>query len=159
MVLGFPDTYEIGISNQAIQILYHLARGAAGVGVERAYLPWVDAIDAMRRAGVPLLTLETWTPGGRGRPARHHAAARVPLHQRARDARPGRHPAARGGARRRSIPWCSSGARPAPTSCRSSRFVDAVAVGDGEELFPEILRGAGRGAGAPACRARRPSGG
>ena len=61
---AFPDTYEIGISNQAIQILYHLARGREGVGVERAYLPWVDAIDEMRRRGVPLLTLETWTPGG-----------------------------------------------------------------------------------------------
>ncbi len=62
VVLGFPDTYEIAISNQAIQILYHVARGVAGVGVERAYLPWVDAIDGMRRAGVPLLTLESWTP-------------------------------------------------------------------------------------------------
>ena len=35
---------------------------ARGVGVERAYLPWVDAIAAMRRPSVPLLTLETWTP-------------------------------------------------------------------------------------------------
>ena len=49
MVLGFPDTYEIGISNQALQILYHLARRQPGVGVERAYLPWVDVIAGMRR--------------------------------------------------------------------------------------------------------------
>ncbi len=62
VVLGFPDTYEIGISNQALQILYHLAGCAEGVAVERVYLPWVDAIGAMRRESVPLLTLETWSP-------------------------------------------------------------------------------------------------
>ncbi len=62
VVLGFPDTYEIGISNQAIQILYHLAREMEGIAVERTYLPWIDAITEMRRQGVPLLTLETWSP-------------------------------------------------------------------------------------------------
>ncbi len=41
VVVAFPEAYEIGISNQAIQILYHLARETAGVGVERCYLPWV----------------------------------------------------------------------------------------------------------------------
>ncbi|HEY5530313.1 MAG TPA: TIGR03960 family B12-binding radical SAM protein, partial [Thermoleophilia bacterium] len=61
LVLGFPDTYEIGISNQAIQVLYHVARGVPGVGVERTYLPWVDVIAEMRKDSVPLLTLETWS--------------------------------------------------------------------------------------------------
>ena len=62
VVLGFPDTYEIGISNQAIQILYHLAQQVDGVAVERTYLPWVDVIAEMRRERLPLLTVETWSP-------------------------------------------------------------------------------------------------
>ena len=46
-------------------------------------------------------------------------------------------------------------ARPAPTSLPISRFVDAVAVGDGEELFPEILRRCWR-RDAAERRGRRP---
>ena len=138
VVLGFPDTYEIAISNQAVQILYHLARRAEGVGVERAYLPWVDAISAMREAGVPLLTLETWTPvvgahllGVTLQHEFHYTSllemldlAGIPLRaeERSED-----HPLVLIGG-----PACANFAP-------ISRFVDAVAVGDGEEVFPEIL--------------------
>jgi radical SAM-linked protein len=138
VVLGFPDTYEIAISNQAVQILYHLARRTEGVGVERAYLPWVDAITAMREAGVPLLTLETWTPVAEahllGVTLQHEFhytnllemldLAGMPLHAEERSEE---HPLVLVGG-----PACANFAP-------ISRFVDAVAVGDGEEVFPEIL--------------------
>ena len=61
VVVAFPEAYEIGISNQAIQILYHLARETAGVGVERCYLPWVEAISLMRAEGL-ICDTETWSP-------------------------------------------------------------------------------------------------
>jgi radical SAM-linked protein len=138
VVLGFPDTYEIAISNQAVQILYHLARRTEGVAVERAYLPWVDAITAMRLAEVPLLTLETWTPvaeahllGVTLQHEFHYTSllemldlAGVPLHA---DERSEEYPLVLVGG-----PACANFAP-------IERFVDAVAVGDGEELFPEIL--------------------
>lgn len=138
VVLGFPDTYEIGISNQALQILYHLARLAPGVAVERTYLPWTDAIRAMRREGVPLLTLETWAPVREahllGLTLQHEFdytnvlelldLAGIPL--RAED-RSEEHPLVLGGG-----PACAD-------FIPLGRFLDAVAVGDGEELFPEIL--------------------
>jgi radical SAM family uncharacterized protein/radical SAM-linked protein len=138
VVLGFPDTYEIGISNQALQVLYHLARETPGVAVERAYLPWTDAIEAMRREGVPLLTLETWTPVRDahllGLTLQHEFdytnvlemldLAGIPV--RVED-RTEQHPLVLGGG-----PACADFL---PLVC----FFDAVAVGDAEELFPEIL--------------------
>lgn len=59
VVLAYPDTYEIGQANQAIGILYDVLNGVDGVAAERAYLPWVDLISAMRENGVPLFSLES----------------------------------------------------------------------------------------------------
>ena len=61
-VLIYPDTYEIGQANQAIAILYDALNADARIYCERAYLPWVDMIAAMREAGLPLASLETFTP-------------------------------------------------------------------------------------------------
>jgi radical SAM family uncharacterized protein len=59
--LLYPDTYELGMANQAIAILYELLNGIEGVAAERVYVPWKDMGDAMRAAGVPLFTLESVT--------------------------------------------------------------------------------------------------
>jgi radical SAM-linked protein len=139
VVLGFPDTYEIGISNQAIQILYHLADQIEGVAVERAYLPWVDVMSEMRRESIPLLTLETWSPLASadllGLTLQHESnftsllemldLAGVPLRAANRDET---HPLVVGGG-----PACANFLPVSP-------FLDAVAVGDGEEVFVEILQ-------------------
>jgi radical SAM family uncharacterized protein len=60
--LAFPDTYEIGMSNLGLAILYDLLNGQAGVLAERVYAPWVDMENAMRAAGLPLFSLETRRP-------------------------------------------------------------------------------------------------
>jgi radical SAM superfamily enzyme YgiQ (UPF0313 family) len=62
VALAYPDAYEVGISNQALQILYGLVNGRTPAAAERVYCPWPDMADAMRREGVPLFTLETWRP-------------------------------------------------------------------------------------------------
>lgn len=138
VVLGFPDTYEIGISNQALQILCHLASITSGVSVERTYLPWVDAIGAMRSQEVPLLTLETWTPVVAadlfGITLQHEFdytnvlemldLAGIP--PRAAERGEG-HPLVIAGG-----PACANFLPLAP-------FFDAVTVGDGEEIFPDVL--------------------
>ncbi|HEY5433497.1 MAG TPA: TIGR03960 family B12-binding radical SAM protein [Coriobacteriia bacterium] len=61
VALLYPDTYELGMANQAIAILYDRLNGLDGVAAERAYVPWKDMGDAMRAAGVPLFTLESVT--------------------------------------------------------------------------------------------------
>jgi radical SAM family uncharacterized protein len=62
IVLSYPDVYEIGISNPALQILYSQLNDATPAAAERAYCPWPDMAGVMRGAGVPLWTLETFAP-------------------------------------------------------------------------------------------------
>ena len=62
IVLSYPDAYEIGISNPALQILYTYLNDATPAAAERAYCPWPDMAVLMRAGGVPLWTLETMAP-------------------------------------------------------------------------------------------------
>ena len=62
VALCYPDAYEIGISNQALQILYQQVNRREGMAAERVYCPWPDMADAMRREQLPLFTLESWRP-------------------------------------------------------------------------------------------------
>src|SRR5918911_425832 len=50
-LLVYPDTYEIGLPNQGLQILYEIVNERDDALAERAYAPWVDMTDAMRQAG------------------------------------------------------------------------------------------------------------
>ena len=38
----FPDTYEIGMSNLGVRILYDVLNSDKDVWCERVYAPWVD---------------------------------------------------------------------------------------------------------------------
>lgn len=60
--LIYPDVYEVGLPNQGIAILYNVLNQQEGESCERAYVPWIDMADAMRAAGVPLLSLEGAAP-------------------------------------------------------------------------------------------------
>jgi radical SAM family uncharacterized protein len=62
VALCYPDAYEIGISNQALQILYALVNERTEAVAERVYTPFPDMADVMRRDGIPLFTLESWRP-------------------------------------------------------------------------------------------------
>ena len=61
-VLLYPDTYEVGMANQALAILYERLNSVDGITAERAFVPWVDMADAMREAEVPLWGLESFEP-------------------------------------------------------------------------------------------------
>jgi radical SAM family uncharacterized protein len=61
-LLLYPDTYEIGLPNQGLQILYEILNERADAVAERAYAPWVDMEAAMRAAGVPLFSVEQHLP-------------------------------------------------------------------------------------------------
>jgi radical SAM family uncharacterized protein len=60
--LAFPDTYEIGMSNLGLAILYDRLNSQDGTLAERVYAPWVDMEAAMRAAGMPLFSLESRRP-------------------------------------------------------------------------------------------------
>src|SRR5271155_220264 len=63
-LLIYPDTYEIGLPNQGLQILYEILNERDDAVAERAYAPWVDMEAAMRAADVPLFSLENHLPAG-----------------------------------------------------------------------------------------------
>lgn len=58
----FPDTYEIGMSNVGMRILYGVMNSMDGVWCERVFAPWGDMEDAMRRNHLPLWALESGDP-------------------------------------------------------------------------------------------------
>ena len=58
----FPDTYEIGMSNLGMRILYECLNAEEGVACERAYAPWGDMDAKMREHGIPLTTSESGDP-------------------------------------------------------------------------------------------------
>jgi radical SAM family uncharacterized protein len=62
IALAYPDTYEIGMSNMAIPILYEILNKEADVLAERVYAPWVDMEAALRENKVPLFSLESQRP-------------------------------------------------------------------------------------------------
>ena len=55
----FPDTYEIGMSNLGMSILYHTMNSLDFVWCERAFAPWGDMYEEMNKAGLPLYALES----------------------------------------------------------------------------------------------------
>ncbi|MDY3013605.1 MAG: TIGR03960 family B12-binding radical SAM protein [Evtepia sp.] len=58
----FPDTYEIGMSNLGLRILYGVMNEMEGVWCERVFAPWGDMEDEMRKEGLPLYALESGDP-------------------------------------------------------------------------------------------------
>ena len=55
----FPDTYEIGMSNLGMSILYHTMNSLDYVWCERVFAPWGDMYEEMKKAGIPLYALES----------------------------------------------------------------------------------------------------
>lgn len=58
----FPDTYEIGMSNLGMGILYSTMNELPYVWCERVYAPWGDMYEQMKQNGVPLYALESGDP-------------------------------------------------------------------------------------------------
>ena len=50
----FPDTYEIGMSNLGMRILYGVMNNQPGVWCERVFAPWGDMEEQMRKHNLPL---------------------------------------------------------------------------------------------------------
>jgi radical SAM family uncharacterized protein len=136
-LLVYPDTYEIGLPNQGLQILYEVVNERDDARAERAYAPWVDMEAQMRRRGVPLFSLESHHPAGDFDLLAFNLSAElvytnllncidlagVPV--RAAD-RGGEHPVVVAGGH------CTYNPEPL------ADFVDVFVIGDGEEVVGEI---------------------
>lgn len=139
VVVGFPDTYSIGMSHLGCQILYWLCNHTPGVCAERTYAPWIDAEKIMRARGIPLWTWDTRRPVKQadifGVSLQYELCfttvlnlldlAGIPLHSDERDD---------------SHPLVIAGGPQADNPEPMAEFMDLVVFGDGEHSLAEILK-------------------
>ncbi|MDZ7370094.1 MAG: TIGR03960 family B12-binding radical SAM protein [candidate division KSB1 bacterium] len=136
IALVFPDVYEIGMSYLGFAILYHLLNRMPGVYAERVFAPWIDMEQKMREQKVPLFSLETRTPlnqfdivGFTLQYELHFPTilnlldlGGVPLSAWERE----------------GFPLVFAGGPSAFNPEPIAEFLDAVVIGDGEEIAPKI---------------------
>jgi radical SAM family uncharacterized protein/radical SAM-linked protein len=60
--LAFPDIYDIGMSHLGFKILYKILNDDPRTLAERAYTPWVDMQEELKKRGLPLVSLESARP-------------------------------------------------------------------------------------------------
>ena len=153
VALGYPDLYEIGMSNTGLRILYSILRREAGVFVDRAFSPWPDMEKWLRESET------TWFSRQLQRPLREFDLlgfslqyeltysnllnildlSGIPLRS---EKRTDQDPLVIVGGP------CST--HPEPVA----PFVDAVLIGDGEEVLVAFVRTLKTLKGAGASRAR-----
>ena len=134
----FPDTYEIGMSNVGMRILYGVMNRMDGVWCERVFAPWGDMEEAMEKHSLPLWALESQSPVKDFDMIAFTIGyemcytnilnmlrlAQVPLH--AKDRQGLKNIVFAGGV-------CAFNPEPL------ADFVDFFSLGEGEEITPEIL--------------------
>lgn len=138
VALCFPDTYEIGMSNLGVRILYGVMNEMDGVWCERVFAPWGDMEEHMREEGIALYGLESGDPifdfDLIGFSLGYELAytnvlnmldlAGLPLRARDRDA---------------IAPLVIAGGTCAFNPEPLAPFVDIFSLGEGEEVLPELI--------------------
>lgn len=138
MLLAFPDIYDLGMSNLGLAVLYEIVNSLPNALAERVYSPWIDMEQAMRQAGVPLYSLETKHPArefdilGLSLPYETLCTnvlnlldlAGIPL---------------RSSERTDAHPLVLAGGHAAFNPEPMAEFIDAFAIGEGEEMIVEIV--------------------
>ena len=136
-LLAYPDTYEIGLPNQGLQILYGILNERDDAAAERTYAPWDDMEAAMRAADVPLFSVESTRPAAEFDVLAFNLSAeltytnvlnmidlaRIPLHT-----------ADRGATDTVVLAGGHCTYNPEPLA----DFLDAAVLGDGEEVVSEL---------------------
>ncbi|MCJ7693476.1 MAG: TIGR03960 family B12-binding radical SAM protein [Sedimentisphaerales bacterium] len=59
IALCFPDVYEVAMSYTGLAILYEIINKEQSLAAERAFAPWADAEQILRKKQIPLFTLES----------------------------------------------------------------------------------------------------
>lgn len=137
--LAFPDVYEVGVSHLGSLIIYSILNSLDFVACERVYMPWTDMEQLLKDKGWPLFSIESRVPLASfdivGFSLQYELTytnilamldlGGIPL--RAED-------------RGDSHPLVIAGGPCAMAPEPLADFVDAFALGDGEELVVDIVR-------------------
>ncbi len=138
IALIFPDAYEIGMSHLGLKILYHIINQREDAAAERAYAPWLDYEEQLRKNILPLTSLETNLPLNKfdilGFTLPYELTytnilnilnlGNIPLMSSERDER---------------YPLIIAGGACAFNAEPIADFIDAIVLGDGEEIINEII--------------------
>ena len=134
----FPDTYEIGMSNLGMSILYHTMNSLDFVWCERVFAPWGDMYEEMKKAKLPLYALESGDSLDRfdalafsiGYEMAYTTVldmldmAEIPL---------------RSSERKSLLPLVFAGGSAAVNAEPIAPFIDLFMIGEGEEMNNELL--------------------
>ena len=143
--LTYPEVYEVGASNLGHIILYSILNSVPGQLCDRAYLPGADLAERLRERGLPLFAVESRRPLAAfdilGFSLSYELGATNILEMLDLAGIPIR------AADRGDLPLADPAAPPlifagGPTATSNpepfAAFFDFIALGDGEELLPEI---------------------
>ena len=138
-VLCFPDLYDIGMSHLGLQILYHIVNREPAWALSRCFHPWTDAEKLMRRLGLPLWSLEYFTPAGKadwlGFSVQYELHATNVLNMIDLAGLP-----LRSADRSEGSPILVAGGPCMGNPEPLADFIDAIAIGDGEETVVSLCR-------------------
>jgi len=154
-LLVYPDTYEIGLPNQGLQILYEILNERPDAVAERSYAPWVDMEEAMRAAGVPLFSVENHLPARAFDVLAFNLSAEL-VYTNVLNLIDLSGVAVRSADRGEDDPLVVAGGHCTYNPEPLADFVDAFVLGDGEEVVGEMNDAIASWQGAiPAQRPRR----
>jgi radical SAM family uncharacterized protein len=138
LCLAFPDTYALGTSHHGLQVLYSIMNADPQWACERVFAPWPDFETLLRKHGLPLYSLETFTPLRRfdliGFSLQYEVCytnlltmldlGSIPLHSRDRSL---------------DDPLVIAGGPGAQNPEVLAPFIDVFVIGDGEESLPWLM--------------------
>jgi radical SAM family uncharacterized protein len=138
LCLAFPDTYALGTSHHGLQVLYSILNDDPQWACERAFTPWLDWERELRGHGLPLYSLETFTPLAEfdvvGFSLQYEVCytniltmldlGGIPLHAADRTL---------------AHPLVSAGGPGAQNPELLAPFIDVFVIGDGEESLPWLM--------------------
>lgn len=137
--LVFPEIYSMGMSNLGMRIMYNMANSIEGIRCERSFLPQMDMYNMLKEMGLSSFTIESRLPLSDSDviafSLMHEQSytnmlailslAGIPLRSCDRDSS---HPIIIAGG--------ASLYNPEPVA----DFLDVAAIGEGEPIFPELLK-------------------
>jgi radical SAM family uncharacterized protein len=150
-LLTYPDTYEIGLPNQGLQILYEILNERDDAAAERAYSPWIDLEGRMRESRIPLFSVDTHRPAPLFDVIAFNLSAEL-TYTNLLNCIDLAGVAVRSGQRADDDPLIGVGGHCTYNPEPVADFVDFVVLGDGEEVVSEITEVVGewKRAGKPA---------
>ncbi|HVN51442.1 MAG TPA: TIGR03960 family B12-binding radical SAM protein, partial [Acidimicrobiales bacterium] len=136
-LLIYPDTYEIGLPNQGLQILYEILNERPDALAERTYAPWVDLEAVLRAHDLPLFSVDTHRPAGAFDLLAFNLSAEL-VYTNLLNCIDLAGVPVRAAERRPEDPLVLAGGHCTYNPEPLADFLDAVVVGDGEEVVGEI---------------------